>query len=745
MTMMEEVVEFVGTIKDYRFRNADNGFVIATMKVDYTQPYKGKLVRNSYGDIIMKGNFELLTTTDYVIKAKFINDRKYGPQYQYIYSKRKNPIEDMTPEDFQDFLVDLGGKTGELINKEYADAREIFQAHDIDALIKIKGVGIKTAQKLLDKYESQKDMGPALIEFSKWGFTALTTRRLVRFKKSVDAAIKTLKTNPYDFMEAPGIGFKKIDEKAIKMGFADNDPRRVHAFVKDYFDKLEMSGSSWCSDDSLVKYLEKSIFNCDTKETIQWINDSKDFIVYTANGKTRIATKRLFDAEKEVANQLKRIQDGDAGKPLKDIDEMIQRTEDLQGFEYSETQIDGILKLINEKVVLLRGVAGSGKSSTLNAVVRIFKHNGLKIRTCALSGKAADNLSQITGMRGSTIHRLLGIAGDDFASARRLDDVDVVILDEVSMVDVMLFRELVSAMPDHIRFIMVGDSAQLDSIGVGVMRDIVNSEAIPVVTLTEIHRQAKESAIITHSLTYRNGKMPTIDSKKTMQIAGDKKDLGYILRGADEEERLFSDALKMFQKSLEHYAVKDIQIITPLTSNCLRLNKEAQKIVNPASAKKAEYEVYPGKEYGYILREGDKVLNTANNYYTTSVDGNNQMPIFNGNTGEIEKIITTSNSTQMIIKFDGVGTVLLEDKDIKPIQLGYAMTVHKSQGSTIPCVIVMLPFQWALNSRELLYTAITRSSERCFILSSMRTLRSTVSKTSETVHRSNLVDMLREN
>lgn len=745
---MEDVLEFKGRVENYRYKNEENGFAIATMNVD--KVLEGEPKFTLYGDLVFKGNFDLMTNTTYIIKGKYSEDPKFGPQYEFMFSKREKPIEDMSASDFRHLLEELMPHVGMLINKAYKDSRQIFEDNDLEKLLKVKGVGPKNASKILARVESQKDFGPAYVAFGKWGFTMSTTRKIVRAKKSVEAAIKVLEQNPYDLMRIVGIGFKTIDTKALKMGIAANDPRRVHAFVKDYFDNLEMSGSSWISPDDLTKYLHKEIFDCDVVETLTWIKNSDDFIIYQQDGAARIAPKYLYDAETKVADNLVRVLDGKAKMELKDVDETIKKTEEEQGFGYSPKQLEGIKTMLDSKVVLLRGVAGSGKSSTINAVIKVFKHNHLSIASCALSGKAADNLSQITGMRGSTIHRLLKVTPHGmYYNEKNYLPYDVVVLDEVSMVDVKLFKALTDALSDRARLIMIGDSAQLDSIGVGVMREIVDAKVVPVVTLNEIHRQAKKSAIVTHSLTYRVGKLPQVSPKDSWKMVGGKRDLGYVFE--EDESRLFDDTYKVFKSLLQDNPVNDVQIITQTTSNCLKINRVAQQIANPDDGHKESYEVYPGKEYGYVLREGDKVLNTVNNYKTVSADNEtNILPIFNGNTGTIEKIDIEKDGdgkvsdVEMVIKFDGVGRVLVRKAAIKNIQLGYAMTVHKSQGSTIPNVIVMLPYQYMLNSRELLYTAMTRSSNKCFILTSIRTLKAAVNKTSETVHHSNLAPMLKE-
>ena len=748
--MASEIVEFVGSIKKVRFKANDSPFKICTMRV--SQVLEGKIEPNEYGDVVFKGEMDMLPQTNYLIKGKLNKSDKYGNQYDYVFSKRQNPIEDMSAKDFRVFLTDLSAK-GHLINEKYEDPRPLFQNHDIDALTEIQGIGLKTATILLEKYEAQKDYSLAYVAFGKYGFNMNMTRKIVNSLKSVDLAIRTLDENPYEFMSVQGIGFKTIDEKAMKFGISVNDTRRVHAFISNYFNELAMSGSSWVTTTMLIKHLEKEIFNCDIKEAVTWINDSDEFIVFDHDGEKRIATRRLFNAERNVSKHLIRLRNARSSySPDENWQDIVKRVEIDQGWSYSEKQKEAIEKILNENVILLRGVAGSGKTSTLNAVVKVLQAGYQSIATCALSGKAADNLTQITGSKGKTIHRLLGILGPKIHFNEELPlPYDVVILDEVSMVDVDLFSKLIAAIRDGAKFIMVGDSAQLDSIGVGVMSDIVRSKEIPVITLKEIHRQAKESAIITHSLTYRMGKLPPISEGDSWKRMGTKKDLGYVFEGKTEEDKIVEDVTRIFRQMVHKYEIKDVQMLASTIKKCDELNKEAQIIANPADGLKNEYVVYPGKEYSYTLREGDKIINIANNYRAVSADNESVIvPIYNGNTGILESVQTNTDSkgnikdVRVVVDLDGIGRVALDNKDVNNIRLGYAITVHKSQGSTIPCVIIALPFQYMLNSRELLYTAITRSSKECYLATSMRTLKATVAKTSEAVHHSSLADLIKK-
>lgn len=743
-------VEFIGSIDRLRYQADDSLFKIALMRV--SEVLSGDLKKNKYDQVIFKGEMSLIPQNNYIIKGELIDDPKWGPQYQYISSKRKDPIENMSKEDFRIFLTDVSPK-GVLVNQAFDDPRPIFTEHKIKELMSVKGIGPVNADKLINAYEEQKDFSEAYVEFGKWDFTPKMTRKLVRYSKSVENAIEILHKDPYQFMDVPGVGFKTIDEKAINFGIAANDPRRVHAFVKDYFDTLAMDGSSYTTEDKLIKYLEKEVFDCDIEETLKWVNKSREFVVYQFSNDKRIATKRLFDTEESIAENLVRLMSAENRFEYKDRDKIISGIQEEQGWKYSGEQMKAIDMMLDGNVTLLQGLAGTGKSTALNAVIKVLQANDYSVSTCALSGKAADNLTQITGKRGSTIHRMLGIneMGVFFNHETMPFTSDVVILDEVSMVADELFEMLVNALADGTKFIMVGDVAQLDSIGVGVMRSIIASNIVPTVSLTKIHRQAEDSAIITHSLAYRHGNLPQLSLNDNWKMKGNKKDLGYVFENSAEEEKLLTDAYKVFALAFKKYPVTDIQILTQTVNNTKKINEMAQKIANPKNPKKNQYTVFQGKEGEYVLREGDKVLNTANKYKTLAAENESvYRPIFNGNTGIIESIEYEYDKKgnikdiEMIIDFDGIGRVLLKKNDVKTIQLGYAMTVHKSQGSTIPCVIVMLPFHFMLNTRELLYTALTRASDKCFLLTTQKSLKTTVKKTSETVHHSNLKMLLEE-
>lgn len=753
---MSEVV-FVGCLERVRWAASDSDFKIAEVSVSNVIEGEDMSPTDFLDYVIVKGDFTMREGVSYKITAEVEHNAKWGDQYKLLFLQRENPVEDMNKDQFKEFLGQLT-KHAEKICDKYDDPREIFENHNYDALCEVDGVGTATAEKLFVLYDNERDYSQAYSEFGKYGFSPEFTRKIVRFEKSVENAVKHLEENPYYFMRYGGIGFKMIDNKALAQGMRVNDPRRVHAFIYDFFDDLESEGTSWVYVEDLRNHLRKEVYKVDIKDAMDFIAKSDDFVVFKRSKGSCVATKRLFSLEKQVGEELVRLLNSKCNFELKNSEKIIANIEKEQGWQYSEAQRHAIDLMLNQNVFLLQGLSGAGKSSTLNAVVKVFQENGISVNTCALSGKAADNLTQITGRKGSTIHSLLGATVDssgnifNFHKYNKLPS-QVIILDEVSMVNISLFYALTSAINSGAKLIMVGDNAQLDSIGVGVMKGIMDSKVVPTIILKEIHRQAKESAIVTHSLDYRKGEIPSeLEIKPGFKRYGKKQDLGYMFVDDNETKSINKHTYSIFTQAFKKYDVKDIQVITPLTAsstvNCFLINRMCQAFANPAKEGDPRVEVKIGKDKLYNLRVGDKVINTKNVKDTTDPTSQSVIPIYNGNTGIIKSIEVDekdgkTKNVKMVIDFDGIGEVLVENSAVRNIQLGYCITVHKSQGSTIPCVIVAMPYHYKLDSRELLYTALTRASSEAILVTTAKALRFATRSTSKKVRRDNVSVMIK--
>lgn len=770
-----ENITVKGTLVKTLFQSNDGDFTIAIIRVGET--IDGEVETDKWNCIKAVGNMSLNAGINYIFGLEEVDNPKYGKQYQVITVKRECTVENLTKEGFKTFLGEIATiNQVKSIYEHFEDPRKVFSDGDFEALCTVKGVGEVTAKKLLQHYEEQKDYSEAYIEFGKWGFSPALTRKLVKSKGSVDLAIKILQDNPYRFIDVKGVGFKTIDVKALGFGIKPNDPRRVEAFIANYFDELAADGNSWVSAREFAIYLREEIYECDVEGAIKFIRDSDQYSIFKIEGESRIAANKYLDLEAGIAKELLRLLTSKTKMDLKRQDEIIKRVENKQGWTYSEKQREAVDSMLGKNVFVLQGLAGTGKSSCVNAVLQILQENNYSYEQCALSGKAADNLSQITGKNGSTIHRLLGYTGSGFRYNKQNPlPVHAVVLDEVSMVDIKIFYALVSALPNGAKLFLLGDGGQLDSIGVGIMEPLIESGLIPSEILTEIHRQALDSAMICHSLDFRKGKYPEdlVTKVNTRKVYGVNKDLGYTFVESKEEEGIAKETMIVYRNAIKKYPIKDIQIITSTIASgkvhCNMINDSCQRVANPATPDKKEIELKRSKDETFIIREGDKVIYVQNNRHTINasnpytekiVDGKtiripNKVPIFNGNTGLVESITyeieekikkvddvevveVNKVNIKIIVNFDGIGRVLLNEADIKSLQLGYCITVHKSQGSTIPCVIVALPFQFKLNSRELIYTAVTRASKFAYIVTSPKTLKSTLAKTSKKIHRTNL-------
>lgn len=639
----------------------------------------------------------------------------------------------------------------------YPDPISILKSEDLEAMRKVKGFGPVVSRRIFDAYAAARGSEMAYIRLSQYGLTKKAITGLIEWYHSPDIALEAIEDNPYNLLKVPQYGWKRADAVALRQGMQRNDTRRILAYAMHLLeDLLSLEGDSWVDIQDLFNTiytdcapLDSSIM-CDTikaatiterdfeseysrlmeEKRFCSIRDFTAAFCYDEKGR-RIGLLEVRLTEREIKRHLDRLKGAfkDFAYDKEECLGVIHECERRQGFAYTKEQYDAIWKMLDSNVSVLTGRAGCGKSTVLSAIAKIAAHFNTPMEQCALSGRASSNLTDITGIEGKTIHRLLNFQqgkGFKFTEANPLP-VKMIVLDETSMVGGPLFLSLVSAIPTGAKFIMVGDTAQLDPIGGNaIFKDCIQSRFVPIAELTEIHRQAAASGIIRESLRVSDGKALLKSDACGTTVRGDNKDFRII---ALQDESFLQEAVVGEYKRLVeevHVDPHDIQVITPLKSrgdlNCLVLNDRIQSylherngIVEDDKHVQISFQSSGETRVTQRLYVGDRVMVMVNNYSAkTLTDEDTQ--IFNGNIGYVTTI-SKERGDSVVVRFAEQGLVCLAPDELASIQLAYAATVHKFQGTGIDYVI--FSFDGAasmLGSRELVYTALTRAKKMCTLI-----------------------------
>lgn len=744
-------------------RNNDSYFTIASF--DLVKEIDGEVeIHPIYKTFTVVGIMPyLMEDADYEISATEVENKKYGKQYQVnsINLYLPNGIE--SKEGQKEFLDIIFTK---LQVKEMYEALDdpymTLKDGDISSLVKVKNCGMKTAVAWIDKFKTYMPLSNAMKELSEYGLTETLLRRIVNHYKSSDIAVEIIQNKPYKLIEVNGVGWHKCDEIAMKGGLKPDSPERIGTYILYYLQERANEGYSYIPADAnteiengIVSKTQKPINFIDTmieffgddisdealKGGLDYVNDQ----LWFSDDRKFVGLKRIYDLEMSVAENLIRIRDGENDFKYSNWKDIIKQKEIDQGWEYNEQQIEGIKAVLENQVVVITGKAGTGKSSIVDAMIAVLQ--GYSYAQTALSGRAAARMAEITHEEGYTIHRLLGFPKGDrnhggfvFHEDNKLPR-DIIILDEVSMVDGELFNRLVKAIKTGSKLIMLGDTGQLECIGcMNIAADLIASKEIVSIELSQIHRQAANSGIITESIKAREG----------IQLI-EKDWIGTEVRGKLNDLVLdcFSDKSNTFYKVMQHASseledgtdIMDLMVIAPSYKNesgVDNLNAALQSLYNPDSPEKKEVFVQKSSK-AWILREGDKIINVQNDYYAKNKF---TAGIFNGNIGVVKNIDIDANT--IAVDFQDIpGIMILPKKNWKDLELGYAITCHKAQGSQCKKVIVGLDFGSFIQlSREWVYTAMTRAIDKCYMVAQNNALRYAVSKNSISVKRTHLVKLL---
>lgn len=700
---------------------------------------------------IMKGEMPtVIEGEQYKATCVFTTDSKYGNQYNIEMFASNITLNTTDKAGQRKFLESIftKGQVQAMYNA-LEDPYKAFLEQDAVSLCKVKGCGLRVCPTWLSRFQENYHRAVIYSELGDYNLSTSIIDKLLDRYKTPEIVIEKVKENPYTLVtEVRGIGWSIADRIAVAGGMSEFDPKRISAYIIHYLREQGENGNSWITNDYLMgAILERFGEEIPDEPITQAMqNLIKEDRLWFSEDKQRIGLKKYYILERRIAKDLIRLLKSPSKFKYDNWTDVIQRIERLQGWEFNEEQKTGIKLALDNNVVLIQGPAGSGKSSLVWAVIEILK--GYKYVQCALSGKAASRLMEITGQEGYTIHRLLGFPkGDEkygkfvFHADNKMQH-DIYIIDEVSMIDLELFTHLMQAIKDGSKVILLGDNGQLEAIGSGnIAFDLLHSEEIPSITLTKIHRQAEKSAIITESVKIRNKQQIVSKDWTGHEVRGELQDLDLICY-ADQSNTYYKIMEQVQRYWATNHNIKNLQVIVPMKTKgnaCTYvLNNAIQELVNPNS--REETRLFIAKGMPYVIRIGDKVINTINNYKTNP-------NIFNGNIGIVKNFYYDGeiNKNYMVVDFDGIGEVFIEEKFWQNLELAYAITVHKGQGSEASTIIFGVDFNsYTLLSKELLYTGITRARQKCYLIAQTSALRYATGKSSVVDKQTHLREQLHE-
>lgn len=650
------------------------------------------------------------------IEGEWVKHPKFGQQFKATTYKTVAPTEISGIEKFlaSGAINGIGPAMAKKIVAEFGEKTLEIIAKSPNELLKVPGIGKKTAEKISASYLEQSELTEIMVWLENHGISNTYAGKI--FAKYGSFAIDIMEKDIYRlFQDIEGIGFLTADKLAFNLGIQREDKRRIISGIDYALMQLCNNGHCCIPEMALIDKTAKilqvnnQIIFTILKERI----DNGSLNTEVVGGETLIYPPYLYYAEKKVAMRLLQLQQ--ATEPLSEdnLSLFIKVWEKDNQIQLAQKQKEAIKACLHHGVLVLTGGPGTGKTTVIKGILSILKAQGLKIRLAAPTGRAAKRLSETTGQKALTIHRLLeanNLAQDDnlqLGFSKDIDDqldADVIILDEVSMVDIVLMHHFLNAVPDGCRIILVGDTDQLPAVGPGsVLKDIIRSQKIPAIRLDEIFRQAQTSMIIQNAHIINAGRLPDLRKQYS----------DFVFYELNDDTSITQKILDLCTKDLPHEGfnvLKDVQVLSPMhrfLCGVENLNLMLQEQLNP---KKNQDEL---KYSSQTFRVGDKVMHIRNNY---------QKNVFNGDIGFIQDI---NNEKLTVDYFDHI--VTYEKNELNELTLAYASSVHKSQGSEYKVVIIPLSTShYIMLQRNLLYTAITRAKQKVIIIGSKKALMTAV-------------------
>ena len=713
-----------GYIDHIIFRNEDNGYTVMVLKGVKDED-----------ELTCVGTFPVITQGASIeAEGRFIQHPVYGKQFQAVRLTEKMPEDAMAMERYlgSGAIKGIGAAlAGRIVRHFGSDTLRIVE-EEPERLAEIKGISEKKAHEIAIQIAEKSEMRKVMMFLQKYGISLNLGARI--YQKYGDSVYSVLQENPYRLADdISGVGFKNADEIAYRIGIHTDSDYRIKSGLSYTLLQAGGEGHVYLPKEELFKraeqllgvdasYMEKHLVDLSMERKIIQKEEKGQVLVYPA---------QYYYLELNTARMLREL-DIDCPEDEERVERRISQIQKETGTVLDEMQEKAVKEAAGHGLLVLTGGPGTGKTTTINAIIRFFESEGAELRLAAPTGRAAKRMTEATGYEAQTIHRMLELTGmpeDDREgqpvhferNAENPLEADVIIIDEMSMVDIHLMHSLLMAVTAGTRLILVGDENQLPSVGPGnVLRDIIRSGQFPVVELKKIFRQASESDIVVNAHKINRGEQVEINNKSRDFFFLKRYDADIIIRVV----------IALIQEKLPKYVEAkpfEIQVLTPMRKGLLgveRLNQILQRYLNPPDPSKKEKEIGQG-----LFREGDKVMQIRNNYQLEwEVRGRYGIPVdkgvgvFNGDTGII----------RMINEFAELAEVEFEDgryaqytfKQLDELELAYAVTIHKSQGSEYPAVIIpILSGPRMLMNRNLLYTAVTRARKCVTVVGSEETFR----------------------